>query len=166
MDMKTSLLVLFLVSLLFSCKKEINNQVEDRIMNGVDVNLATTTLNSFRTKGITGYPPVGKVAWNDTLSNAAYNFAKAKAEDINTPSNYYLLSNGESILIFPDLLNYSRGANFALYYGFPADAEVKTVLSAGFESTDQTILFGLMLSFAKEFGMGQFGGKWYLIIAG
>lgn len=164
--MKTSLLALFVVSLLFSCKKETNTQDEDRIVNGVKVNLATTTLNSFRTQGISGHPPVGKLVWNDTLSNAAYNFAKAKAEDINTPSNIYLLSNGLSVFDFPVILNYSSGqANFSLCYRYPAEADVKNIINAGFESTDQTILSGLMSPAAKQFGMGQYDDKWYLIMS-
>ena len=160
---KTSLLVLLLTTILFSCKKSDNEQ--DRIINGVNVNIATSTFNSFRAKGITGYPGVNAVTWNDTLSLAAYNFAKAKTEDANTPSNIYFLSNGKIILDFPSILNYSGIANFALYYGFPADAHVTTVINAGFAETDPTILAGLMSSTAKKFGMGQFGGKWFVIMS-
>lgn len=117
------------------------------------------------TQGITGHPAVAAVSWNDTLSNAAYNFAKAKAEDSNTPPNSYYLSNGQSIFDFPANLHYSRPANFALYYGFPADTDVKTVINAGFASTDQNILNGLMNPAARQFGKGQFGGSWFVIMS-
>ena len=161
--MKISILILTLASLFASCKKDSKEQ--DRIINGVNVNIAVSTFNSFRANGVTSHPSVAAVNWNDTLSLAAYNFAKAKTEDINTPSNVYMLSNGQFILDFPNTLNYSRVANFALYYGYPADADVSTVISAGFASNDQTILDGLMSSTAKQFGMGEFGGKWFVIMS-
>jgi len=134
-------------------------------MNGVNVNMAISTFNSFRSQGIVGFPSVAGVTWNDTLSNAAYNFAKAKTDDINTPANIYVLSSGQFILDFPNLLKYSRNSNFALYYGFPANADVITVINSGFSTNDQTILSGLMSSNAKQFGMGQFGDKWFIILS-
>lgn len=162
--MKVSLFILCLACSLVSCTKD--NAEQDKVVNGVNVNIAVSTVNSFRTKGISGYPSVAAIKWNDILSNAAYNFAKAKAEDNNTPSNVYFLANGQTILDFPAMLNYSGTANYALHYGFPADADVKTVINAGFASTnDAAILSGLMSASAKEFGMGQFGGRWFLIMA-
>lgn len=161
--MRVSLLMLFLVFVLASCKKD--NPGQDKVVNGVNVNIAVSTFNSFRTQGLPGHPGVAEVAWNDTLSNAAYNFAKAKAEDSGPSSSNYFLSDGESILNFPAKLNYSRSATFALYYGYPADTDVKTVINAGFASSDQDILNGLMSPAAKQFGMGQFGGTWFVIMS-
>jgi hypothetical protein len=161
--MKTSFLIVILATLFFSCKKDDKNS--DRIVNGVNVNVATSSFNTYRTQGLTGHPSVNAVTWNDTLSLAAYNFAKAKTEDTNTPSNIYFLSTGQMILDFPDLLNYSKNANFALYYGYPAETDVTTVINAGFAATDETILNGLMNPNAKQFGLGQFGGKWFLIMS-
>jgi hypothetical protein len=161
--MNKSLVMLFFSYMLISCSKDIYEP--DRIVNGVNVNVAVSTFNSYRTQGIPEYPSVGAVIWNDTLSMAAYNYAKAKTEDTNTPSNIYFLSNGQWILDFPANLNYSRNANFALYYGFPTDADVTTVINAGFASNNQMILAGLMSSTAKQFGMGQFGGKWFVIMS-
>lgn len=161
--MKPLLALLLLPFLMISCKKD--DAPQDRVINGVNVTVATASFNEFRTQGITGYPAVAAVTWNDTLSTAAYNFAKQKSEDINTPSNVYFLSNGQTIFNFPPALNYSRTANFALHYGYPADADVKTIIAAGFSSTDAMIKNGLMNGSAKEFGIGQFGGKWYLIMS-
>ena len=112
--MKASLIILSLAFFLASCKK--NSDDQDRVVNGVNVNSAVSTFNSFRTKGLSGYPSVAEVKWNDTLSNAAYNYAKAKAIDVNTPSSAYFLANGQMILNFPASLKYSRFANYALYY--------------------------------------------------
>ena len=162
-SLKLPLLLLLLSVLLFSCSKD--KAGEDKTVNGIKVNTAVSNFNSFRTQGIPGYPAVAAVKWNDTLSLAAYNFAKAKTEDTNTPDNSYVLSNGQLILDFPDLLNFSGNANFALYYGFPADAEISTVIRAGFESDESTIVAGLMSASAKQFGMGQYGGKWYVIMS-
>jgi hypothetical protein len=161
--MKNLLVILFLTSLLFSCKKE--EVVQDKLMNGVNVNIAISTFNSFRTQGISGFPSVAAITWNDTLSNAAYNFAKAKTDDINTPANIYILSSGQFILDFPNFLNYSRNSNFALHYGFPANSDVISVINSGFAINDQTVLTGLMSSNAKQFGMGQYGDKWFIIMS-
>ena len=161
--MKLSILILLLACSLTSCKKDSKEQ--DRIVNGVNVNIAVSSFNSFRTQGISGYPGVPAGSWNDTLSLAAYNFAKAKTEDINTPTNIYYLSNGQFILDFPVILNFSGSANFALYYGFPANADVNTVINAGFASNDQNILAGLMNSTAKQFGMGHYSDKWFVIMS-
>ena len=163
-NMKISLFFLSLVCFLASCKKD--SVDEDKFLNGINVNSAVSTFNSFRTQGISGFPGVAAVKWNDTLSNAAYNFAKAKGEDANTPSNVYFLENGQTILDFPAILNYSKFTNFALYYAFAADADVKAVITAGFAtSNDQAILSGLMSPTAKQFGMGQFRGRWFLIMS-
>lgn len=161
--MKNSLVILFLLCILFSCTKD--DAEKDRILNGVNVNVAVSTLNSFRTQGITDYPSVSAVRWNDTLSQAAYNFAKAKTEDVNTPSSAYDLSNGQMILNFPNMLNYSGRANFALFFGYPADADVINVINAGFATNNPFVLAQLMNPNAKRFGMGQYGGKWYLILS-
>jgi len=161
--MRVFSLMLFVAFALTSCKKD--NPGQEKVVNGINVSIAVSTFNSFRTQGLSGHPGVAAVTWNDTLSNAAYNFAKAKAEDSGISSNNYFLSNGESILNFPAKLNYSRPANFALYYGFPADTDVKTVITAGFASNDQLILNGLMNPAAKQFGMGRFGGTWFVIMS-
>ncbi len=161
--MKASLLVIFLATLLLSCDK--TEDEPDRIINGINVNIATSSFNSFRIQGMSGYPSVNEVTWNDTLSLAAYNYAKAKTVDTNTPSNVYFLSNGQMILDFPRIHNFSGNANFALYYGYPADSDVTTVINAGFASTNHTILSELMSPTAKQFGMGQFGGKWFVIMS-
>lgn len=159
----TRLIALFvLVTLLISCKKDKDDNV---VVNGVEVNRAVSEMNTFRTQGIAGYPAVAALSWNDTLSNAAFNFAKAKAEDVNTPASAYTLSNGQFILNFPQLLNYSRSANFALFYGYPADAGVATVIAAGFASNDPMILGGLMNASARQMGMAQYQGRWYLILS-
>ena len=161
--MKISILILTLAILLVSCKKDTKEQ--DRTINGVNVNIAVSTFNSFRTKGISNYPSVAAVSWNDTLSLAAYNFAKAKAEDIGTSSNVYSLSNGQFILDFPRALNYSRLANFALHYSYAEGTDLSTVIGVGFASDDQTILDGLMSSKFKQFGMGDFEGELFLIMS-
>lgn len=134
-------------------------------MNGVKVDDATTAFNSYRTEGIDGYAAVNALRWNDTLSLAAYNYAKAKSEDANTPSSIYYLSNGQMILDFPPKLGYKSNANFALYYAYPADADVKDVISGGFALSQQNILNGLMSASARQFGMGQHGEKWFLIMS-
>ena len=165
--MKATLSLLCLVAFLFSCKKDDDEQApqQDRILNGVNVNVATSTFNSFRTQGIQGHPAVQAVTWNDTLSHAAYNYAKAKTEDSIATSSIYYLSNGQFILDFPGLLNYSRLASFALYYGFPANTNVSIVINAGFASTDQATLSGLMDSTFRQFGMGQYGDKWFVMLS-
>lgn len=167
--MRASIFVLFLACLLASCKKESskvdNGSVPANIVNGINVSTAIHALNEYRTNGIQGYPSVPAVAWNDTLSDAAYNFANAKIEDSIPSSSNYTLSDGQFILDFPAMLNYSGTANFALYYGFPSDADVTTVIDAGFATTDPSILNGLMSQNAARFGMGQSGGNWYLIMS-
>ena len=105
------------------------------------------------------------MTWNDILSQAAYDYAVAKTEDINTPANIYFLSNGQSILDFPPMLQFSGVANYALYYAFPETADVNEVINAGFASGDQLVLAGLMSANATQFGMGQYGGHWFLIMA-
>lgn len=161
--------MLLFVNLLFSCKKSDSQtkspDTPDKVMNGINVNIATSAFNAYRTQGIPGYPGVAAITWNDTLSNAAYNFAKAKTEDGNASSSTYSLSNGQFILDFPGILHYSGTANFALFYGYPANTDVKTVVNSGFTSNDQTVLNGLMSSTTKQFGMAQFGEKWYVIMA-
>src|SRR5690606_20022943 len=97
--MKLRITILFISILLFSCSKD--NDETDRIVNNVNVNTATSSFNSFRIQGISGYPSVEPVTWNDTLSKAAYDYAKAKTEDINIPGSIYYLSNGQFILDFP-----------------------------------------------------------------
>jgi len=164
-QIKKLFFLIFFTCILVSCKKNPATTPQDKTMNGVNVTIAVSTFNSYRTQGISGHPAVAAVVWNDTLSQAAYNYAKAKTEDVNTPSNIYFLSNGQFILDFPPMLNYSRSANFALYYAYPENADTKEVVDAGFASTDQTILNGLMNSDAKQFGMAQYGGKWFLIMS-
>ena len=160
--MKQLFVILVFASLLTACANDDN---EDIIVNGVNVNTDVSTFNSFRTQGISGFPGVEDVTWNDILSQAAYDYAVAKTEDINTPANIYFLSNGQSILDFPPMLQFSGVANYALYYAFPETADVNEVINAGFASGDQLVLEGLMSANATQFGMGQYGGHWFLIMA-
>lgn len=160
--MKHLLFLLTLALFITSCAKDDDADV---IINGVNVNTAVSTFNSFRTQGISGFPAVDKLIWNDILSQAAYDYAVAKTEDINTPSNIYFLSNGQTILDFPPMLQFQGVANFALYYAYPENADVNEVINAGFTFGDQQVLGGLMSPTATHFGMGQFGGQWFLIMA-
>lgn len=158
-----SCLILMLTILHVSCKKSVEKT--DSVVNGINVNKASSSLNSFRVNGVPGYRGVAPVYWNDTLAQAAYNFAKAKAEDAMPNSRFYELSNGMTIFDFPPTLHYSRLADFALYREDPSDADVSTVISSVFTKSRESDLKELMNPNALEFGIEQFGGKWYLYMA-
>lgn len=162
--MKQLLSIIAFLAVLSSCKKSSNDAQPDKVMNGVNVTVAVSSFNSFRTQGITGYPATTSVTWNDTLSNAAYNFAVAKSQDASS-TNSYQLSNGQMIFSFPAALQYSRNTFYALHYAYPSTTDVKTVITAGFTSTDPTIKAGLMSASAKQFGMAQYANHWYLLMS-
>jgi hypothetical protein len=101
------------------------------------------------------------------LSTAAFNFAKARTEDAGNSPNSYTLSNGAFILDYPGNIGFHGQAYFAFYYGYPSNSSVKTLIDAGFTqyANDNTVMSGFMSASGKQFGMGQFGDSWYMIIA-
>jgi hypothetical protein len=153
-----------LLPLLFiSCTKNPSNIIK----NGVNLSIARSELNTYRTAGFQTFPAVAALALNDTLCNAAYNFAVDKANDPGVGSDEYTLSNSHFILNYPGNIGFHETAIFALFYGYPVYADTKAVVDAGFiqNTSNNTVLGGLMNSNAKRFGMAQFGGRWYLIIS-
>ena len=156
------MIALFCLSLLFwNCSKDEDNS---DTLNGINVTKALAEVNQFRTNGVAPYPPAPALTWNDTLSHAAYNFAIAKAQD-GQGTNVYVLSNGQMILDFPSLLGFSRNAIYALYYGYPSGTDLASVIASGFQSVDPMIVSGLMNPSARQMGMAQSGGAWYLILS-
>ena len=134
------------------------------LVNGVNDEQATQALNIKRLSGYGSYPAVAAVKWNDTLSKAAYNFAK----DIATQgdgANLYTTSTGGFILNYPGQIGYSRSVYFALVFSYPSNADVTTMINAAFAQNDNIINGGFMDSGAKEFGMGYYNNRWYLIMA-
>jgi hypothetical protein len=161
----TLICITFLSSLFFiSCTK---SSTPDIIKNGVDENQAASAINAYRTAGFESFPAVAAVVWNDTLSNAAYNFAMAKANDPGVGSDEYTLSNSHTIFDYPGYIGYHETAIFAQFYGYPANANVKTVIDAGVvqNESNNTLTGEFMSSNGKKFGMAEYAGSWYLIIS-
>jgi len=164
----TSIFLIFLAAVTGCSKsKTKSDDNSTRVFNGVNINEATTAINGYRTQGSGAYPAVAALTWNDTLSTAAFNFAKARAQDAGTSPNSYTLSNGDFILDYPGKIGFHGQANFAFYYGYPSNSSVKTLIDAGFTqyANDNTVMSGFMSASGKQFGMGQFGDSWYIIIA-
>ena len=151
-------LLFTVVIALCSCSKEKN----DTVMNGVNVDVAVSTMNAHRAQGYPGNPPAGALVWDEKLSLAAYNFARAKLEDPSPIADNYSLSTGQSIFTFPAAAGYVGTVTMSLYAAFPSTADVKTVIDAAFVGAFTIDL--LMDPTVQEFGMGRYENKWYLIM--
>jgi uncharacterized protein YkwD len=134
-------------------------------VNGVNADKATAALNAHRTAGFNSYPAVPAVKWNDTLSKAAFNFAKDVAIPGNEVNTYTTVSGG-IIFNYATAVQYNKSAYFAFCYFFPAGSDEKTMIDQGFTqyANDATIIGGLMNSGAKEMGMGYYNNRYYLLM--
>lgn len=158
--MKTFVVLICLaIPFLSSCSKDDDNEV----VNGVNVDLAVNSFNTYRTQGHMGYPAVSAANWSPQLSTAAYNFAKAKAEDPNPIADNYELSSGARIFNYPAMAGFSGSVTMALYMAFPSTTSVSEVLHASF--SDPAVVAALMSPSETRFGIGQYGDRWYLMMA-
>lgn len=160
-----SLLMISIVVFLFACSKG-NQNNRETTRNGVNISIASAVFNSYRTTGFQTLPVVPALAWNDTLSDAAFQFAK----DIATQGDgfsIYMTGRGGFILDYPTNLGYQENATLAFCYLYPASANLKNMIDLVFNQYPNYSSFtnGIMDVGIKQFGMAFFNNRWYLIAA-
>jgi len=137
------------------------------IRNGVNVSAASDAFNAYRTKGFVTYPAAPALVWNDTLSDAAFKFAKDIAAQGDGPGgSIYTTAQGVFLLDYPKLLGYDPGGTLiGECFQYPATSDVKTMIDQVFSeyTTFPTFIGGIMDPTIRKFGMGEFNNRWYLI---
>jgi len=143
-----------------------NDSIFTQLANGVNPDQAAEAFNAKRLAGFGGFPPVNALKWNDTLSNAAFAFAKDIAT-LGDGANAYNTSGGGFIFDYTAQLQYTGIIFFSLVYFYPANASVTTLINDGFNyyADDNLVIGSMMDADAKEFGMGYYNNRWYLIMA-
>jgi len=142
----------------------------DIVYNNIDVTKSEIIINAYRTKQFKSYPAVAAISWNNSLSNAALQFAKdiAQEGDGGDGTSPYITKSGKSILYYPAQMGFNGGSVFfAVAIPYPDTSDEKTIIDAAFlnnnSSNKDLILSNLMSSQAKKFGIGKYNNRWYII---
>lgn len=142
----------------------------DIFYNNIDVTKSEIIINAYRTKQFKSYPAVAAISWNNSLSNAALQFAKdiSREGGAQDGTSLYVTKSGKSILDYPTQMGFTGGSVFfALAIPYPDTSGEKTIIDAAFLSNNVSnkdlIESNLMSSQAKKFGIGKYNNRWYII---